>query len=77
MSGLILPPSLGIMAIDRKMPDVLAGEMLCDGCWAVSGPPPFLGWMSFAFKHLKTTNICPQCVPVEARGLKEKQAAGL
>lgn len=64
-----------INVLDMKMPELKAGEILCDNCWAVSKSKA--GWLTFNFKHLKQTNLCPKCAPKESSRLAELQAHGL
>lgn len=62
--------------IDIEKPVVRDGQLLCSGCWAVSGID-LSGWQTFNFKHLKQTHICPKCAPGEATRLTKIQEAGL
>lgn len=47
--------------LDTEKPEVKPGQLLCDGCWAVSDS--LGGWMTFRFKYLAQTNLCPKCAP--------------
>lgn len=62
--------------IDIEKPKVEPGQLLCDGCWATSATD-LSGWTTFQFKHLKQTNLCPKCVPLETERMTKLQEAGL
>jgi len=59
-----------------EMPKVPPGELLCDGCWAVSSGSKAC-WMTYRFKHLKQTNLCPNCIPNEHAKLTQMQGQGM
>ncbi len=67
----------GINWIDIDRPNVPKGELLCDACWAVSANGDHRMWITYNFKHLKQTNICPKCVATESQRLTEMQAKGM
>lgn len=71
---LIHPPMQNVFDVEK--PRVEPGQLLCDGCWATS-TKNLSGWVTFNFKHLKQTNLCPKCVPVEGPRLAEMQERGL
>lgn len=61
--------------LNYKKPEPRPGELMCDACWNVSADKR--GWLTFKFKHLKTTNLCPLCIPKEAERLAQLQSYGL
>lgn len=64
--------------IDTEKPDLKEGQILCDGCWKVAKRNEAPGWTFLKFKHLRSVDLCPNCL-IGEHGIKclHLQAQGL
>lgn len=64
--------------IDIEKPEISENEILCSGCWKVSGKEKAFGkWKIYTFEYLAPIILCQECQLKEQKDIKTKQDFGL